>query len=264
MSSLYTKESYIIDECYISGRIVEYDVQAANINILLNKGIIDESYYHFLQSIPKIDREIAIGNLDKTLQKTEDIKISKIISAELLEYRKKLFEYNNLEDSDIIRIAKDAVYVMKSYDLKYTQFDNIIFRKKMVASSMLNLFKILIFCWYNDMDQIEIDVVGINKNLELHQNGILVIIANTMYLMEKISITEAIKYLQKMYDDYVNLRLPIDYYRRFDPTSCFDIKGAKLSIMFKPDNIEQIDISYNLNYLRELYRIVLSVYTSHN
>ena len=60
------KRNYLIKNVsYLSGRIVEYDIKAANISILHQAGAISAEYYQLLHSIPKISREVAIGNLLK-------------------------------------------------------------------------------------------------------------------------------------------------------------------------------------------------------
>ena len=55
--------SYITPLNYISGRIVEYDIASANINMLYKYNMIDINYYNYLKSLPKINREVEIGKL---------------------------------------------------------------------------------------------------------------------------------------------------------------------------------------------------------
>lgn len=259
MSDLYEKENYLIEDRYVHGTITEYDIQAANINILFKAGIIDINYYNFLSSLPKNDREKEIGLLH--LKLLPDIDVSKTISNELIKYRKMLFESNNLQDNEIVRIAKDAVFVLRSYNLNNLVFNDIVFRPKMVASAMININKILVFCWFNELDQIEIDTVGLGKNEVFHQNGMLTFIANVMYMVEKVSIKDAILYTQSIYKDYVERKLPIDYYREFNSDACFSIDNTYFRTMFYNGDINNIDINYNLHYIQEVYSILLNLYS---
>ena len=260
MNNLYEKENYLTQDRYVHGTITEYDIQSANINVLLRANIIDQNYYNFLSNLPKYDREKEIGILHLRLLPT-GIDVSKTISNELVKYRKILFESNNLKDEEIVRIAKDAVFVLRSYNLTNTSFDGLIFRPKMVASAMMNINKILVFCWFNQYDQIEIETVGLGKGEQWHQNGMLTFIANTMYMIEKVSIKDALIYTQSIYKDYIERKLPLDYYREFNSEACFNINNSLYKTLFYDGDINNIDINYNLHYIREVYSIVLNLYS---
>jgi hypothetical protein len=268
MEYLYEKENYLTPDKYVSGNIVEYDMEKANINMLLRAGVIDQNYYNFLSYLPKREREIEVGKLHFIYTPEKGYPsnyISTVISEELKKYRKLLFESNNLKDEEIVRIAKDAIFVLRSYNLSQICFDGVVFRPKLVASAMLNLNKILIFSKYNNLDQIEIEVKGLGNNDIYHQNGILVIIANTMYIMERVSLKDALLYVQETYKQYINKELPIEYYREFNSFSCFKLIDSDLSPMFLDEKYKDIvDISYNINFLRELYSIVFNLYMIHN
>jgi hypothetical protein len=212
--------------------------------------------------MPKYDREVSIGKLH-LLKASEGINVSGIISDKLREYRFKFIESNNILDNEIVRIAKDAIYVNRSVDVSYTSFDgNIIFRPKMEASSMINLNGVLVFSWYDSHGNINIEVKGLGKNSEYHQNGMLVLIANTMYMVDRTGIVDAIRYIQETYKLYISRQLPIDYYRTFDSISEFRVKNSNLSISNISNLSPDIDIGYNLYIIRELYSIVFNLYVS--
>jgi hypothetical protein len=260
VTDLYLQENYLTPDKYVSGHIVEYDVEKANINMLLRAGEIDQNYYNFLYSLPKRDREVEIGKLH-----FKNPNISEIISERLTYYRKLFFESNDLNEEEIVRIAKDAIFVLRSYNLSNISFEGVVFRPKMVASGMVNLNKILVFSKYNNLDQIEIEVKGLGSNDILHQNGMLVLIANVMYIIDRVSIKDALIYIQDTYKKYINMELPIDYYREFNSYSCFKIKNTNICPMYlTEDDKNIIDISYNINYIRELYSIVFNLYITHN
>jgi len=259
-SDLYEQENYLTPDKYVSGHIVEYDMEKANINMLLKANVIDQNYYNFLYYLPKQDREVEVGKLHF---KNPDI--SKIISEQLRYYRKIFFELNDIKDEEVVRIAKDAIFILKSYNLTKISFDGVIFRPKMVASAMLNLNKILIFSNYNEQNQINIEVKGLGSNDVLHQQGMLVLIANVMYMIDRVSIKDALLYIQDTYKQYINLELPIDYYREFNSYSCFKIKDMDLSPMYLNEKDKDIlDISFNINFIRELYSIVFNMYMIYN
>jgi hypothetical protein len=258
---LYAKENYITGEKYIQGRIVEYDIKSANINCLLNSGVISKEDYDRYNNMEKHDREIAIGNLHKILA-GDGINVSEIISNKIREYRYKFVNSNNIEDFEIVRIAKDAMYINRSVDIQYTTFDdNILFRKKLVASSMINLNGVLVFAWYDDHNEINIEVKGLGKNAEYHQNGMLTLIANTMYLVDRSGIQDAILYIQEAYKMYICRQLPIEYYREFNGISDYKIINSKYTLS-SVNSLASVDIGYNLMIIRELYSIVFGLYVS--
>ena len=260
MSDLWSKDKYITSQKYVSGCITEYDIKSANINILRSENLITEETYRTLSNLPKMDREIYIGKLHRERQ---DIDISKTIINSLEKYRKQLFDLNNLDDSEIVRIARDAVYVHRPYPLKHLSMnDYVVFRPKMVASAMINLNGVLTFTWYNDKNQIEINVIGIGKKEYLHQNGMLSLIANAMYMIDNVDPISALNYVQDFYSKYVSRKLPIDYYRDFNPNSNYTLSYSSLNGKryyldnISENNIYDLDISYNLNVIRELYSII--------
>ena len=60
-----SKMNYLTPSRYVSGRIIEYDLEKANISILYSKGMIDKDKYDLLYNSPKMFREIMIGNMIK-------------------------------------------------------------------------------------------------------------------------------------------------------------------------------------------------------
>ena len=122
LSSLAKQINYVCPNRFVSGQIIEYDIRQANINILYKYKIIDEKYYNYLAHVPKIQREVIIGNLIK-----QDKNKYNIIQKGIKEAKCQLFEANNIKEYEVVRIANDAVYVNRSGGLQYTIFDGIEF-----------------------------------------------------------------------------------------------------------------------------------------
>lgn len=248
--------SYITPLNYISGRIVEYDIASANINMLYKYNMIDINYYNYLKSLPKINREVEIGKLIRS-----DSNYYNIIKQGIIDAKKKLLLSNNININSIIRIANDAVYINSSSDLQFTVFDNIEFKKKSISSCMIKLDKLLIFFLYNE-NGINLDIKGINENNQLlHSEYMLSFIAETIYILERVSVEDALKFITNFYEDYINLKLPVGYYRELNSDSMFNFKNCNfyLSTVNEKD-INLLDINYNLYIIRELWNIVLDVY----
>ena len=257
------KRIYLIKNVsYLSGRIVEYDIKAANISILHQAGAISDEYYQLLQSIPKISREIAIGNLIKEDNEADINKVGyqKIISDGIAQAKIQLFKSNNINPDNVVRIANDAVYINSSLDLKYTKFGDIEFRPKGIYTSMLILAngQFIIFMW-RDINGINIDVKGLgDDNYEDHQS-MLSIIVHVMYLLESNSYEQALIYLRDFYLDYINLKLDVSYYRSLIYNGYLTANREFLFRDIKIDDISQFDINDNLFIISELYSIVLGM-----
>ena len=246
------KLNYITPDRLVSGRIVEYDIQAANANILLSKGYINEREYNRIISMPKMNREIYVGNMMKNHPE-----VYHTIRDGMIEYIQKLITANHIKEDEIVRIANDAICINRMTDLTETQFDHVLFRPKLTASNMININRVLVFSNY-DNNQIDIETKGLGDlGSQLHQNYMLKFIANVIYLFERVSMEDAISSVTQFYADYVNRSLPMEYYRTFDSIPSYQVMNSQYMISGTPSSMNEINISYNLNIIRELYSILM-------
>ena len=248
--------SYLYPFRYLSGNIIEYDIRQANINMLFYKGLIDENKYNYFRNIPKQQREVMIGNMIKN-----DNTMYKAIASGIAEFKVKLFESNDIQIHEVVRIASDAVYINRSIPLRYTEFDNVIFVNKNKYQTYVNLNKTILLIKYIG-NQLDVDVKGISEDrLKDHQNYLLSFIVNIICTMERNSIEEAIKETNEFIEEYINRSLPLEYYREFNSESMYRVAGGQFLI----ENIfslDSIDINYNLIILRELLSILYEQYQS--
>lgn len=252
------KENYYNPLRYISGRIIEYDIKAANVSILFEMGYFNEDQYRYYIDLPKMIREREIGLLQR-----ENPKVYDILADGLRKSRLTLGEANNLDSLQIIRIAKDAVYVNSSLDLQYTNFGKCIsFKQKNIYNVYLKLLNTIVFVSFLN-DSIDIDIKGLGNNYIYHQDYMLNTIGTVVFYIERGSIQDALNYLSNIIDDYINRRLDIGYYRNFDPDSMYEINvsGSEYKLIEISDQYkENINIQYNLFILRELWSIVVEIY----
>lgn len=235
---------------YVSGRIVEYDIKAANINVLFYMGKISEEEYRKLSMMEKIDREVTVGNWIKE-GRYKDADIQEGIGIILEQFIRE----NHIQKDEIIRIANDAIYIDRMVDLTHLKYGNVEIRPKLRASNMVVLGKVIIFSWY-DNNNINIEVKGLGQNMYLHQQYLLSIIANTIFMFERVGVDEAIQYLTEFYEHYIHRELPPEYYRTFDSFSCYITPYPGFSVTEVSD-VSMIDIGYNLTVLRELFSILM-------
>lgn len=270
--SLIQKDNYLIPDKILLGKnIYEYDIRQANINMLYSYNMISEKEYYILSRIEKHQREIYIGeSIRKEQRASKDNKSAMdiMIKEGIKKSKVLLVQYNHIIPDKILRIARDAVYLVQDYPLTTTRFSinnnekSIEFVLKNIFTSFINLNKTLIFLGVNSDGNFVVDVKGIDDQyVPLHQKflGFICDIVQSLEVADK---QTTLRIFNEFYEDYVNLRLPIDYYREFNASSGFKIKGLDQYRLLALNNsqryLDKIDINYNLYLLRELYSIILS------
>lgn len=265
MATLWNHKNYTtILPFIIATNIYEYDIKKANINILLHEGIIDEKEYNRLYNLPRMNRQVEIGYMIRN-----NPHIDKVLSDGIKEMKRRFFEANNIEDVSIVSIKNDAVFVMNIEPL-ITKFDNVEFAKKNTYSSFYKLNKNLEVYFRSDRvnGTMTFDVKGINdERLVLHQDYMCAWLAQIMYSIETGDIEYAIREINIFFDDFIQRRLPIEYYRSFDAISEY-VVVANGSPYFLPTAREcdkaNINITTNLNIIREMYGICSQLYFTRN
>ena len=264
-STLWDKKNYLAPYPYIIAKnIYEYDIKKANISVLYSIGAITKEHYDMLFSLPKIDREIEIGYMLKYSDSLSD-KLSEGIKS----YRQKLFESNDLSDLDILAIKNDAVFVI-SKKLTHTRFGIVEFALKNTYSTFLKLNNIEVY-FKSDMvnETVQLEIKGISDDkLEMyHHQYMATIIADVLYYAEIGDINEGLTYISQKYNEYIERLLPVGFYRTFDPMSqyIFDINGGKYALDTCDERSKPLlDISCNLNILRQLYGFLTNLYFQRN
>lgn len=262
LRSIISKQNYLTDSRYVSGRIVEYDIKSANISVLRNRNAITQKDYEYLASLPKFLREKEIG-----LREKEDPSLYTEIQKGIKEAKENLVSFNLINPNQIIRIANDAVYINSNIDLNYLKFGEYIeFRAKSISNVFCNLKGNTIFFTFNDDGNIHIDIKGIGDNIVYHQRYMVYTITSTIALLERSNIQDAIDYLNEIIELYLKLELPAGYYREFNSTSMYrsiykDINNVPYGLDNICDNQKgDIDINYNYIMLRELWSILFELY----
>lgn len=255
--NIVSNREYLTPVRYLSGRIVEYDMKAANISVLRQLNAIDDNYYRYLSSLPKGIREKDIGLMIRS-----DRSYYNIINDGVTEYKKQFAIANNLNPMQIMRVANDAIYVNTPYDLTNLKFDEYIeFRPKSVSNVMMKLDRLVIFLSFGSDNDMNVDVKGLGENLFLHQDYFLAVIATLIGLIERSTLDDAFRYIDEFTSQYLNKQLPIEYYRTFDSSSVYminmgnNVERCSFGITGNV-SIDNIDINYNLYILREIWSIL--------
>lgn len=261
------QNNYLTPCKLISGRnIYEYDIRQANINMLYSYGKISRELYNQLQNSPKEYREVTIG---KMISIYDDFYST--ISKGIIKSKKLLVEGNRIREENIVRIANDAVYVMSPYPLSRTKFHltdkiEIEFVCKNHFTSFLQLFNVSIFMETLDDENLRIDTKGLGKYADFHEK-FLSFLSEILFYEERSMHDITLKSYREFYQAYINLELDVCYYREFNSNSIFHLKTRSGStsrvlalqpLLVDDIKVDQLDIGFNYNVLRELYSILVS------
>lgn len=272
-NELWEKRNYLLDIPYvIAHNIYEYDIRKANINVLYSIGEIDKDYYDKLNSMDRMNRQVEIGYLLKYNTTLYDK-----LSNGIKHYRKLLFESNNLEDNDILSIKNDAIFVINKR-LRCTKFGNVEFILKNEYTTYIKLISSNVFSnetlevyFKSDSvtNNINLDIKGISEsNLEYHMNYMCTVIADTLYYIETGNLQDALIWLTEIYNKYIRKELHPGFFRNFNGMSDYTIIANSRPYSIKHctsrEMFDNIDISCNLNIIRELYGYVSSIYFQNN
>ena len=262
-SKLWKQVNYHADIDYFSGYIVEYDMRKANISALLSRGIINMDTYNYLFNADKKYREVYIGNMIK-----QDKNIYKEIQAGIIYAKKQFIEINDIKDEEILEIRNDAIYLLTDRPIQQQMSDYYFFAKKSFFTFYFRFYFNKDFFYRFDFNTEKdiIEVKGISdEKLIFHQDYFLKFIADIAYGIERSNVEDVLNRWNEFYNAYVNKQLDIGFYREFNEESCYRISMKDKSFLLEAaseQNKPYIDINYNLRILRDLMKVVDSIYFS--
>ena len=236
--------------------IHEYDISKANINALLSRGVIDKSTYDNLYNSDKAIREKTVG-----LMIRKDPNIYKEIQHGIMDAKYQLITTNFIEPEDIICIKNDAVFVKKK--LEYTTFGLMDFKLKNTYTVFAKINRYEFYYYFNSYNGEEkLDVKGISDNkIIIHKEYFMDFLLALFNTLQTDGIISAVNIIQNFSLAYIRKELPIEYYRKFNSESNFDIiHGNEIWSTINATDINLIDIRFNYEILRDLYGLLMSYY----
>lgn len=157
----YSKDVLFLQDYLFNGTVIEYDIQAAGYNILIENNALTEQQIQDLGNMTKNSRNISIG-----LMIRDDHHLQEILSQGYANARKSFIEGNHLEEADIICIKKDAIFTTRRCSV--LQFGGIKFRPKTKWRSYLMLGRIEFL--FLDKDRFQVNYLGTSA-IEYHRDG---------------------------------------------------------------------------------------------
>lgn len=254
-SSLYERTLYLNKDIdyIINSEIREYDLKSAGLSLIKEFQLAPPKVISQLELMDKEPRNKEIGMMQKNKGFAEDLKHA------FVEARRMFFEANGIEDSDVLSIKKDAIFIVrKRCDEQIT--DNLQFRVKNQYLGYMYLNRVEFY--YTSPTDI-IDVKGLGPDVQTYHGDYMLdyirdVFAGAIYS----SHNELVKQICKFVSAYRLNRLEYGYYRRLDESFFYDVidpEVGHMSIKDVDDN-EQVtlDITYNyFNYLVPIANIFI-------
>lgn len=261
--NLWSKAYYLAPyPCVANTHIIEYDMEKANINVLLYYKAIDQKLYDMLYSMDKLSREIYIGKME-----ARNPEFTRIKADGIKEFRCRFIEQNNIQNKDILAIKNDAIYVIGDHEVT-TAFDNVVFRRANDYTAFMKIGGLEVYYAYDPISDHEVlDIKGIREEkLELHREYMVSHICDVLYMLQCCSIEEAIKTNSELLEHFLNRRLDKGYYREFNAESKYRFNAGFNSFVIdyiNDDEVKYIDLSVNVNVLRNISGCLSTLYFSH-
>ena len=252
--------NYLFDK-----QIVEMDISKANINILMDRKAISYDDYADLVNADRMFRQYIIGCLIR-----DKPEIQEILNQGLMDAREALFNILNLENSNVLHIAKDAVFVVVPLsqnipeEIPITGF--IRFTKRSSHTSYLRLNRLVHFYYSYDVIN-SIDhwkIRGMNQTAqEQHASGFTHMLAGILRSKQVAGTKAAYDQCKFYYEQLASGEpLMVPYARRFDSQSLFDLKIDSGFAPFQAEYLSEtmepfVDPSYNLSLLKDIGNYLL-------
>lgn len=170
----FTKDIVFVQDYCFNTIITEYDIQSAGLSILKSRNLLSPQQISELENMPKTNRNIAIGMLIR-----DNPSYQQILKNAFIECRKRFITENELNESDIICIKKDAIFTTRRCDR--LEFDGIVFRDKTKWRSYMKLGSIEFF--YKNTHNYQVLNLG-TVAIDFHKEGWIKTIIG---VMDKIS-----------------------------------------------------------------------------
>ena len=259
---LWKNTNYTSEISYLNNVFIyELDIQKANINILFSKGMIDQSIYEFLYNSERMVRQVYIGKLQRNAV------VSNVLKQGIIEAKKNLFEANDIKDYEVLSIKNDAVFIIGRIP-SITEFGIIKFIPKNMYTGFYKVLNYEFYYFYNSISKEEyLHVKGISDaNIKLHENYFYQFLKDLFYTIQCNGVEIALRLIKTFYFQYINLELPVGYYRKFDSMSNYQFRvRTEIGTGFTIDEAGEdqkslLDINDNLRILIELQKILTNMY----
>lgn len=256
MTSLYRFPNYNAPIGYLFDKsIYEFDISKANISILRTMGVIDQETYEDMKNAERMARQYFIGCLIR-----DDPSIQEKLDDGLEIARRQFCEALKLEDTNILHIVKDAIFVVKPMhsgalpkSVQVSEFVTFTCRGK--YTNYLKLFPGMQI--YHDRGN-PLRIRGMSEECqELHKGYFMKILFDILDLRQMVGFNAAYNCVIAYYKQMSERKCDVSFMRRFDSNSLFDFKEISAFCKFQAEYLSEgadmmVDPSFNLGILETI------------
>ena len=271
LSNLYEKNSYVAPyEYLINATIREYDMEKANISILADEGLISKSQYDYYAALPKRQREVEVGILQR-----DNPSILSGLKRGFVRAREKFFRVNAIRDSSLLYIDKDSITTIEQARTYFgvgtmqTRLSNYInFRLKNEYTSFYRVF-LIDFLYFNDGNTESFRIKNVNEKVPLkHMHYMMDLLLSIAYSGQSSRVLDTLQMIKHAYCSYTSGELSPNFYREFNQKSQFKLKSNSTAFQYYSDvlidDLDLIDNTFNADVIRLFYRYYMNEYFKGN
>lgn len=260
MHELAKKDRYLNETMHFlsNSLIIEYDMKRAGLNIIRKYRLLPDKKIKELVALskktnaanPKYGKQMADIQIGK-LQNTSEV-LREGLKQGFKESRDLFLSRNNLDETSVLAIKKDAIFVTK-YVEEYDMDEYISFRPKNVYSGYLNINRIEVY--YKDG---ELDIKGLGDEGEaFHRDYFISFLIRFFKKAETSSKPELLKFLRIFLDKYKRLDLKNEFYVPFKSGGKYTYLDQVETVVDYRGDKKEYDISYNYKIIIDLIKYVL-------
>lgn len=232
--------------------IYEYDLKSAGLSVLKHNKVISDNAYEIYKTMDKNKRNISIGLLCRKYPE-----LNTLINDELQRVREEFMTLNNIEDSDILSIKRDAIFVIDKFTKHNVINDNFTFAQKNKYTSYLYINDMELY--YNEQ---YMDIKNISDKARNDHKDYLINLFRRVLKVSELNTDKNIiyKYLKNIKHDYLNFDLDVNYYRELTNDSLYKVNILHNTFTDNLGDEEKyyLDIEYNyMHYILKLFNYLL-------
>ena len=267
LSKLYEKNTYVAPYEYLIDKIIrEYDLEKANINILIEEGLISKSQYDYYAALPKRQREVEVGILQR-----DNPSILSGLKRGFVRAREEFFRVNAIEDSSILYIDKDSITTIEqartyfgvgTMQTRLSEYLN--FRLKNEYTSFYRVF-LVDFLYFNDGNTESFRIKNASERVPLkHMHYMMDLLLSIAYSGQSSRVLDTLQMIKSAYCSYTSGELDPNFYREFNQRSQFKLKSNSTAFQYYSDvlidDLDLIDKTFNMDIIRLFYRYYMNEY----
>lgn len=267
LSKLYEKNTYVAPYEYLIDKTIrEYDLEKANINILIEEGLISKSQYDYYAALPKRQREVEVGILQR-----DNPSILSGLKRGFVRAREEFFRVNAIEDSSILYIDKDSITTIEqartyfgvgTMQTRLSEYLN--FRLKNEYTSFYRVF-LVDFLYFNDGNTESFRIKNASERVPLkHMHYMMDLLLSIAYSGQSSRVLDTLQMIKSTYCSYTSGELDPNFYREFNQRSRFKLKSNSTAFQYYSDvlidDLDLIDKTFNMDIIRLFYRYYMNEY----